>query len=86
MQVTLQNLNKTFPAQSKKAAPVVAVNDVSLTIPDGKLLGLLGPSGCGKSTLLKLLLGVFRPSGGNLYLACGQEKLLLDRSTRRMFA
>ncbi len=67
MKVTLQNLNKTFPPQSKKAAPVVAVNDVSLTIPDGKLLGLLGPSGCGKSTLLNLLCGLLTPTAGEIF-------------------
>ena len=67
MKVTLQNLNKTFPPQSKKGAPVVAVNDVSLTIPDGKLLGLLGPSGCGKSTLLNLLCGLLTPTGGEIF-------------------
>ena len=67
MKVTLQGLNKTFPPQSKKAAPVVAVDNVNLTIPDGKLLGLLGPSGCGKSTLLNLLCGLLTPTGGEIF-------------------
>ena len=67
MKVMLQSLNKTFPPQSKKSAPVVAVNDVTLTIPDGKLLGLLGPSGCGKSTLLNLLCGLLTPTAGEIF-------------------
>ena len=62
------------------------LSNAGFTLPKGAFAVITGPSGIGKSTLLKLLLGVFRPSGGNLYLACGQEKLLLDRSTRRMFA
>ena len=47
---------------------------------------ITGPSGIGKSTLLKLLLGVFRPEAGGLYLRTGGEILTLDRSTRQLFA
>ena len=51
MKVTLQNLTKIFPSRDKKSGKeVVAVNDFTFEIPDGKLIGLLGPSGCGKST------------------------------------
>ncbi len=66
MKVTLQNLSKIFPAQTKKGAPVRAVDDITLEIPDGKLLGLLGPSGCGKSTLLNLLCGLLTPTSGEI--------------------
>ena len=53
MKVVLQNLTKIFPSRDKKAGKeVVAVNDFTFEIPDGKLIGLLGPSGCGKSTTL----------------------------------
>ena len=53
MKVVLQNLTKVFPSRNKKVnEEVVAVNDFTFTIPDGKLIGLLGPSGCGKSTTL----------------------------------
>ena len=68
MKVTLQNLTKKFPSRNKKnPAPVVAVNDMTLEIPDGKLIGLLGPSGCGKSTLLNLLSGLLAPTEGRIY-------------------
>jgi len=40
----------------------------------------------GKSTLLKLMLGIFHPEQGSVYLTCGDEKIPLDRSTRRLFA
>ena len=53
MEVVLQNLTKKFPSRDRKnRGDVVAVNDFTFEIPDGKLIGLLGPSGCGKSTTL----------------------------------
>ncbi len=67
MKVTLENLTKKFPGFQKKQPDVVAVNDVSLEIPDGKLIGLLGPSGCGKSTTLHLLSGLQKPTSGKIY-------------------
>ena len=45
-----------------------ALNDVSVTVPAGSLVGLLGPNGCGKTTLLKLLSGVLRPRTGRVRL------------------
>ena len=66
MKVTVENLTKTFPSFHKKQPDVVAVNDVTLEIPDGKLIGLLGPSGCGKSTTLNLLSGLLKPTSGRI--------------------
>lgn len=62
------------------------LEDVHFTLPKGVFAVITGPSGIGKSTLLKLLLGIFRPEEGGLYLDCGGKKLPLDRSTRRLFA
>ena len=42
----------------------IAINDVSLTIEQGCVLGLLGPNGAGKTTLLRLILGLHRPTAG----------------------
>ena len=67
MKVSLENLTKKFPGYNKKQPDVIAVNDVSLEIPDGKLIGLLGPSGCGKSTVLNLLCGLLKPTDGRIY-------------------
>ncbi|MBR2336112.1 MAG: ABC transporter ATP-binding protein [Clostridia bacterium] len=68
MKVVLQNLTKIFPSRSKKAGEeVIAVNDFTLEIPDGKLIGLLGPSGCGKSTTLYMISGLQKPSGGKIF-------------------
>ncbi len=68
MKVVLQNLTKVFPARGKKGGDdVVAVNDFTFEIPDGKLIGLLGPSGCGKSTTLYMICGLQKPSGGKIF-------------------
>jgi len=68
MKVTLQNLTKKFPGRGKKSSgDVIAVNDFSFEIPDGKLIGLLGPSGCGKSTTLNLLSGLLAPTSGKIF-------------------
>ena len=68
MKVTLQHLTKTYPSRNKKQPQeVVAVNDFTFEIPDGKLIGLLGPSGCGKSTTLNLLSGLQKPTGGRIF-------------------
>ena len=68
MKVELQNLTKIFPSRNKKSGEeVVAVNNFTFTIPDGKLVGLLGPSGCGKSTTLYMISGLQKPSSGKIF-------------------
>ena len=68
MKVVLENLTKVFPGRGRKnPQEVVAVNDFSLEIPDGELVGLLGPSGCGKSTTLNLLCGLLEPTAGKIF-------------------
>ncbi|MBQ3533882.1 MAG: ABC transporter ATP-binding protein [Clostridia bacterium] len=72
MKVTLQNLTKSYPPRGKsQQKEVIAVNDFSFEIPDGKLIGLLGPSGCGKSTTLNLLSGLQNPTSGRIFF--GEE-------------
>ena len=66
MKVALQNLTKIFPSREKKGKEVVAVNDFTFEIPDGKLIGLLGPSGCGKSTTLYMISGLQTPTKGRI--------------------
>ena len=59
--VRIENVSKSFDG-------VLAVNDVSLSIPKGELFALLGPSGCGKSTLLRMLAGFETPSAGRILI------------------
>ena len=65
VEVRLENLTKEFTDKTGKVT--VAVNDFNVTIPSGKLIGLLGPSGCGKSTTLYLISGLLKPTAGRIY-------------------
>ena len=68
MKIELKHLTKRFPNRNKSIREdVIAVNDFTFTIPDGKLIGLLGPSGCGKSTALNLLCGLQKPTDGQIF-------------------
>ncbi len=60
--IETMHLTKTFYG----AKPVKAVNDVSLTIKDGEVFGLVGTNGAGKSTFLRLLSGVLQQDCGNV--------------------
>ena len=65
MDVRIENLTKTFIG--KKGVETTAVDKMTFTIPDGKLVGLLGPSGCGKSTTLYMIAGLHKPTGGRIW-------------------
>lgn len=68
MEIRLVNLTKEFVGNPKKnIKDTIAVSNLSLTIPDGKLVGLLGPSGCGKSTTLYLIAGLKEPTSGEIW-------------------
>ena len=54
--------------QLPKGGEVHALNDVSFTLPEGRMLTLLGPSGCGKTTLLNIMAGFLAPTGGTVSL------------------
>ena len=53
----VQNLSKRYGEKT-------AVNDVSFTVPDGKVTGFLGPNGAGKSTTMRMIVGLDRPTAG----------------------
>ena len=53
---------------SKRFGNVVAVNDMSIDIPDKEFLVFVGPSGCGKTTSLRLLAGLEELTEGNIYI------------------
>jgi branched-chain amino acid transport system ATP-binding protein len=51
---------------TKRFAGIRALNDVSLTVGEGELVGLIGPNGAGKTTLFNCLFGVIRPDHGKV--------------------
>ena len=53
---------------SKKFNDTVAVNNINLNIEKNKTLGLLGPNGCGKTTTIGMLLGLIKPSDGEIII------------------
>ncbi|MBI4941972.1 MAG: ABC transporter ATP-binding protein [Actinobacteria bacterium] len=65
---------------SRSYGAVVALDDVSLGVPAGQLLGLLGPNGAGKSTLLQLLAGLRRPSSGSVRVLGGDPRSAAARA------
>src|SRR6185312_16270465 len=59
-----RGLTKQYGAKDE---PIVALRGVDFSIERGEFVAIMGPSGCGKSTLLRLLGGLDRPSGGELW-------------------
>jgi branched-chain amino acid transport system ATP-binding protein len=50
----------------KEFGGLVAVNDVSFTVPRGKVISLIGPNGAGKTTFFNMLTGVYKPTAGTI--------------------
>ena len=69
--VEINRLTKHFSSPrllSRKPVPVVkAVNGVTLRVQQGETLGIVGESGCGKSTVARLLLGLEKPTSGEIF-------------------
>lgn len=73
-----RNLNFSYHA----GAPIL--NDVNISIMKGQNVGLVGESGSGKSTILRLLLGIYRPTQGQILFA-GEELSLKNKGQARRF-
>jgi lipopolysaccharide transport system ATP-binding protein len=54
-----------------------ALHDVSFSVPEGTVLGIVGPNGAGKSTMLRLLAGIYRPTSGHIDIT-GRVSALLS--------
>ncbi|HEX9570133.1 MAG TPA: ABC transporter ATP-binding protein [Rhodospirillales bacterium] len=63
--IVLKNLTKRF-------GPLVAVDNVSLTVGIGEVLGFLGPNGAGKSTTMRMITGFIEPTSGTVEV-CGHD-------------
>ena len=79
--IRLKNVSKRFGEK-------VALKDISLTIEKGETIAIIGGSGSGKSTLLRLMIGLDRPSGGEIHIGgdniTAMSENVLDRMRLRM--
>jgi len=53
---------------SRQFGKLKVLNELSLTVNDGEILGLIGPNGCGKTTTLLIILGIYRQNSGHIFL------------------
>ncbi len=67
---------------SKRFGSLLALDDVSLAIAPGQILGLLGENGAGKSTLMNILAGLVRPGSGTICVAGRETRLTSPRAAR----
>ena len=72
---------------TKRYGRVLAVDGLSLSVPRGRIFGLLGPNGSGKTTLMSMLLGLVRPTAGSFTLfGAPPERGGLERQLHRIGA
>lgn len=65
---------------SKRFGTNTVIDDLNLAIPKGEMVTLLGPSGCGKTTVLRLVAGLEKPTGGQIFID-GED--VTDRSIQQ---
>lgn len=70
---------------TKRYDNLIALNEVSLSIPQGGVLGLLGPNGAGKSTLFKIIAGLLNADQGRIYPRSGGWPYTAYKSDRLIF-
>jgi len=79
METILQCVNLT-----KRFGGLVAVDDVSMDLNLGEVVGLVGDNGAGKSTLIKMVSGVYQPNDGDIYFEGKQVTFAGPRAARDM--
>jgi oligopeptide/dipeptide ABC transporter ATP-binding protein len=87
--IEVRDLHKWYPGRGsglgKKPAPIKAVDGISFSIAAGEVLGLVGESGSGKSTTGAMLLGLERPTSGQIYFGDLGRVQPHDRRNRLAF-
>ena len=73
--IQIKNLRKIFHSRFRE--PLLALDDVSFNVGEGKFCCIVGPSGCGKSTILRILAGLETPTSGQVAITDnGSGKML----------
>jgi len=69
--LVLKNISKSFKVKSFyqnkiKISKIQSLDDISLSVENGKMIGIIGKNGSGKTTLLRIIAGIFQPDSGTL--------------------
>lgn len=75
--ITADHLIKTFTRDEKrnKKREINAVDDISLQVAAGEIVGILGPNGAGKTTLLRMMSRLMKPTSGTVSIRIGQTEI-----------
>lgn len=66
--IDITNAEKTYNSNSPEKEPICAIENISLKVKKKEFVSVVGPSGCGKSTLLNIIVGLLKPSKGEIKL------------------
>ena len=80
--VQILGVSKRYPGRGSGAAPVVAVDDVTIDVTSGEIHAIIGYSGAGKSTLLRLVNGLERASDGRILVGADEITALPESKLR----
>ncbi|TML34423.1 MAG: ATP-binding cassette domain-containing protein [Actinobacteria bacterium] len=75
--MAVRGVVRRYPARSRRAEPVTALDGLDLALAEREVLAVVGPSGCGKSTLLELIAGLQDPDAGSV--AAGGQTAARER-------
>src|SRR6516164_1309447 len=67
-QIKADSVQLSIAAVGKRFVGVTAVDDVSIDIPNGRILSIIGPNGAGKTSLLNMISGFYKPDMGRIWL------------------
>src|SRR5438093_405759 len=80
--IRIEGLRKVY--RRLRGGPTIALAGLDLEVPEGGVFGFLGPNGAGKTTTIRCLLGLVRPSSGNLRLLDAEVPSALARVIGRV--